>query len=200
MKNFIAYFLAFLMAFLGVTGLLYFASSHYKNIFKFDFTTNVPPEKAVKKVTLKVEDYQKVRNFIREKFTAEIVDSIKKMYWENKTDTVFQVIVQDPTLNKNLTEANKKNDELLKQLANKEEELKKIKTQSIAKPDSIYKEWLKQTVKLYETMDAKQAARVIADLQENVARDLIYTMKKKKAAEILTNMSIEKVTRITGVK
>ena len=57
---------AFLMAFIAVTGLLYFANTKYKNIFKFDFSTTVEPEKAVKKITLKIEDYQKVRNFLNE--------------------------------------------------------------------------------------------------------------------------------------
>ncbi|MFH0734142.1 MAG: hypothetical protein V1773_07545 [bacterium] len=198
MKNFVAYFLAFLMAFFGVTGLLFYANTQYKNIFKFDFSSTTPPEKAVKKITLKIEDYQKVRNFIREKFTGEVVDSIKKLYWETKTDTVYKVIVQDSTLKQNLSEIKKQNETLVKQIAAKEEELKKIKNKGGANKDSTYKEWVKQTVKLYETMDSKQAAKIISELSDNVARDLIYTMKKKKAAEILSNMSTARVTKLTG--
>jgi len=199
MKNFIAYFLAFLMAFFAVTGLLYFANTKYKNIFKFDFTPTVEPEKAVKKITLKIEDYQKVRNFIREKFYAEVIDSVKRMYWTSKTDTVFKIVVKDSMLTVDLKEAKKKNEELMKQLAAKEEELKKIKIQQTStKKDSTYNLWIKQTVKLYEAMDSKVAAKAILGMPENVARDLIYALKKKKAAEVLSSMPVDKVTKLLG--
>ncbi len=201
MKNLIAYILVFIVAFFAVTGVLYYANTKYKNIFKFDFTPTVKPEEAVKKITLQIEDYQKVRNFIREKFYAEVIDSVKRMYWSSKTDTVFQVIVKDENLKSEIKETQKKNEELMKQLAAKEEELNKIKALQVsAKKDSTYNLWIKSTVKLYEAMDSKKAAQAMLGLQENVARDLIYALKKKKAAEILSFMPVDKVTKLLGTR
>lgn len=201
MKNLIAYILVFIVAFFAVTGVLYYANTKYKNIFKFDFTPTVKPEEAVKKITLQIEDYQKVRNFIREKFYAEVIDSVKRMYWSSKTDTVFQVIVKDENLKSEIKETQKKNEELMKQLAAKEEELNKIKALQVsAKKDSTYNLWIKSTVKLYEAMDSKKAAQAMLGLQDNVARDLIYALKKKKAAEILSFMPVDKVTKLLGTR
>jgi flagellar motility protein MotE (MotC chaperone) len=47
-------------------------------------------------------------------------------------------------------------------------------------------------------MDSKVAARAIMGMQDNVARDLIYALKKKKAAEVLSFMPVEKVTKLLG--
>jgi len=121
------------------------------------------------------------------------------MYWTSKTDTVFKIVVKDSMLTVDLKEAKKKNEELMKQLAAKEEELKKIKIQqTTTKKDSTYNLWIKQTVKLYEAMDSKVAAKAILGMPENVARDLIYALKKKKAAEVLSSMPVDKVTKLLG--
>jgi hypothetical protein len=54
------------------------------------------------------------------------------MYWTSKTDTVYKIVVQDSTLKVDLKDAKKKNEDLMKQLAAKEEELKKIKFNKLA--------------------------------------------------------------------
>ncbi|MCB0753009.1 MAG: hypothetical protein KDC52_16170, partial [Ignavibacteriae bacterium] len=65
------------------------------------------------------------------------------------------------------------------------------------KEDEKYAEWLKNTIKLYEAMESTKAAQFIKAMPENEARDLIYSMKKKKAAEVLSYLSAETVNRLT---
>ena len=60
-----------------------------------------------------------------------------------------------------------------------------------------YNDWIASTVKLYESMDSKQAAKIITNYSDNVARDIIYAMKKKKAAEILSNLNSEQIVKLT---
>jgi flagellar motility protein MotE (MotC chaperone) len=49
-------------------------------------------------------------------------------------------------------------------------------------------------------MDAKKAAKIILTYSDNIAKDIVYSMKKKKAAEILAQLNPETVNRITRVK
>lgn len=69
-----------------------------------------------------------------------------------------------------------------------------------AKEDTLYNKWMKSTAKLYENMEPKKAAKIIASYSDNMARDIIYTMKKKKAAEILAELNPEFASRITRLK
>ena len=68
-----------------------------------------------------------------------------------------------------------------------------------SKKDTVYTNWIKQTVKLYESMDSRKAAKVIQGYSDNIARDILLKMKKKKAAEILAELKPEVVTRIISV-
>jgi flagellar motility protein MotE (MotC chaperone) len=49
-------------------------------------------------------------------------------------------------------------------------------------------------------MDPKDAAKVIQKYSDNEARELIYKMKKNKAAAILSNLNPDFVNRITKVQ
>ena len=49
-------------------------------------------------------------------------------------------------------------------------------------------------------MDADQAAKIITNYSDNVARDIIYSMKKKKAVEILSALKPETVNRLIQVE
>ncbi|MCL5028265.1 MAG: hypothetical protein M1480_04490, partial [Bacteroidetes bacterium] len=68
------------------------------------------------------------------------------------------------------------------------------------KPDSSYIVWKNQTAKLYESMDPQKAAKIIQSYSDNVARDIIYSMRQKKAAEILSELNPETANRITRAK
>ncbi|MDP3682477.1 MAG: hypothetical protein Q8S01_00960, partial [Ignavibacteria bacterium] len=63
--------------------------------------------------------------------------------------------------------------------------------------DTAYLNWKKQTAALYELMEPKKAAKIIQNFSDNIARDILYTMKKKKAAEILAQLNPETANRIT---
>jgi len=65
------------------------------------------------------------------------------------------------------------------------------------KRDSAYHKWKKDTIALYEMMDAKKVAKIIQSFSDNIARDILYSMKKKKAAEILAQFTPEIANRIT---
>ena len=67
--------------------------------------------------------------------------------------------------------------------------------------DTIYQKWIKQTAKLYESMDPKKAALIIRNYSETTARDIIYKMKKNKAAEVLSELdpvTANKIARFPG--
>ena len=61
---------------------------------------------------------------------------------------------------------------------------------------SIRQKWIKQTAKLYESMDPKKAALIIKNYSESTARDIIYRMKKNKAADVLSELDPVTANRI----
>ncbi|MDP2038831.1 MAG: hypothetical protein Q8L04_15725 [Ignavibacteria bacterium] len=199
MKNLIIYGAIFLLAFAIVTGALFFLNTQYKNIFAFDFSpeTHLPAKVAKKPI-----DVAKVDS-VRTDSTAVLKDSV--------------AIAQDSTA---ITQSvAKATEEVAKEVAKtniaeaKPTQQKKAETQTVtenpmvpktnskltAKKDSIYNDWVKQTVKLYEAMDSKKVAKVILGYSDNIARDLILRMRKKKAAEILAEFKPEVVTRLISV-
>jgi flagellar motility protein MotE (MotC chaperone) len=70
-----------------------------------------------------------------------------------------------------------------------------VKTES----DEEYKKWVKETSKFYESMESAKAAKIILNYSDNIAKDILYSMKKKKAAEILAEINPEIAKRITRV-
>ena len=58
-------------------------------------------------------------------------------------------------------------------------------------------EWAKQTAKLYESMDPRKAAKIIASYSDNESREILFRMNKKKAAKILAELNPETAKRIT---
>jgi len=190
-KNVIVYGVIFLLAFAMVTGALVFLNSKYKNIFAFDFS---PETRQGKKENnkLAVADSLKADSkvvqdsvAIAKDSTAISQDSTKKVQNEKKNE------FSESKLNTN-------------KLAEKQEitdnpMLPKTNNRNTAKKDSVYQAWLKETVKLYEAMDSKIVAKVILGYSDNIARDLILRMRKKKAAEVLSEFKPEVVTRLINV-
>jgi len=64
----------------------------------------------------------------------------------------------------------------------------------------MYVSWTKKIAKLYETMDPSKAAKIIQGYSDNIARDIIYTMKQKKAAGILAEFNPKIANRIMRAK
>ena len=85
--------------------------------------------------------------------------------------------------------------------ANKPQDTSQFQAENtITKPDSNYIIWMKQTAKMYEVMDPKKAAKIIQSYSDNIARDIIYSMKQKNAAEILSELNPDIANRITRAK
>jgi len=74
----------------------------------------------------------------------------------------------------------------------------KVNTQ--IKKDSTYNSWMKNSIKLYESMDTKKAAKIIQGYSDNIAREILFSMKKKKAAEIISELKPEAATRIMNLQ
>lgn len=196
MKNKIVYIIVFSTAFLGVTGLLIFLNTQFNNIFKFDFSK--PRTVNERSIKLAEKDYTQVEDFIKNEFKQEVIDSLKKIYVTTKTDTVYKVVLKDPTLQESLADAKVNFSKMADDLKNQKKKIETLETNLNAKQDSVYKDWIKSTVKLFEAMDSRKAAKIITEYSDNVARDIIYSMKKKKAAEILTQLDPQTVIQLTG--
>jgi flagellar motility protein MotE (MotC chaperone) len=196
LKEKIIYIVSFLLAFALITGLLIFLNSSYKNIFAFDFSPIDKPVNEVKK-----QEPQK-QTAVQPKDTTALNAALK--------DTVVQKIdsskikpnlagIKDSSNVKKVAQEKARKIEPLSANANvaKTEPAKTgVVENNNAKRDSVYKSWIKNTVKLYESMDTRKAAKIIQGYSDNIARDLLLTMKKKKAAEILAEFKPQVASRI----
>lgn len=187
MKSKIIYIFIFIVAFIFTTGAIVYFNSIYKNIFQFNFTSaSVPDPVTGKDSTMTMNASLK----------ANVQDTVKA------ADSLSTANVKDSAVADPL----QKPQNTVKPAENKAS-VNKVQTvnQSTAdntpvKPDSNYVSWMKQTAKLYENMDPKKAAKIIQSYSDNIARDIIYSMKQKKAAEILSELNPDTANRITRAK
>ena len=201
----IIYGATFLAVFLIVTGSVMYVNTIFKNIFAFDFsavnqTEIVEPEEIVdENAQLSLKE---LKNYFDNEFKGQILDSLKLLSPSGKTDTIVQSVLMDSTLLDSLTTLNK----LLSAKTNSTiknqpvVDIKPIVEPVNKKPDSSYTAWVLKPAGLYESMDSKKAAKIIQNYSDNVARDIIYIMKKKKAAEILSELSPDFAIRVTNSK
>ena len=215
MKDKIVYIITFLLLFVIVSAGLVFMNGKFNNIFKFDFSPIQLP-KPLEAVKTEPEPGV-IADTTKKDSTATRIDSLKMM-----ADSI-SLVKSNPQKKDETKGDEKKADnkvlaaEKAKTTASKPDQANaNIATQTAvqtntpvnslaqekiqkAKKDSIYTSWLKQTVKLYESMDSKKAAKVIQGYSDNIARDILLKMKKKKAAEILAELKPDVVTRIISV-
>jgi hypothetical protein len=179
LKGPVVLILTFIAVFVGITALVLIGVDKYENIFTLDFRPKVHANKLIA-----VNDSSENDN---------MVDSV--LVLNNSVDSKIAVDssgnIKSPgsSITQKISE-NNNNPKI--SLIDSVSISKNIKTN-----DSAYTKWKKSTVKLYEAMDSKRAAKIIQTFSDNVARDLIYSMKKKKAAEILSIMPPEIASRIT---
>ncbi len=211
--------LVFAAAFILVTGGMIFLNSIYSNIFKFDFSTisskdtvavsstvsqNDPTTEINKQLDKKAEpveakDSSKI-NLAKDSVVSpplklnaapQVVPAMNKV--NNVPDTKETASKQNKfkqTVEEQTTSAPKNENEIL---------ISNNFTKSDV--DTIYQKWIKQTAKLYESMDPKKAALIIRNYSETTARDIIYKMKKNKAAEVLSELdpvTANKIARFPG--
>lgn len=181
------------MAFVVVTYLIISLNNNYNNIFEFDFTEVKMKEDFTKlKEGTTGGEILMLKNYLEHEFKSKIIDSVKANT-PVKVDTVYKEVVEDQSL---LDSLNKLNTELQK--AEKLLALNEEKPDSSKQINKINKDWIRKTSKLLEEMDPKRAAKVIMKYSDNEARELIYAMKQKKAAEILSLLDPIFVNKITS--
>lgn len=197
MKEKIIYGFAFLAAFIVVTLVMIYAASAYRNVFAFDFT---PVDNSV--VLNRVQPIIDSKSLA--KLKRELIDSLHSIKEKSAYDTVT-VRLRDTSIVDSLRYLLA---EIRKLKTNKEKigiqheqmQVQADKKNESTKRDSTYRAWLKNTVKLYEVMDTKKAAKIIQSYSDNIARDIIFSMKKKKAAEIIAELKPEVANRIISVQ
>lgn len=202
MKDKLIYVMILLITFILVTGAMYYGASSYKNIFALDFSSVEPDS-----LQTKTE-----KPAVAENKQTEQVPVIAKND-SLKNSPVPNRVSPEPADVKISASAFSDSSKALFEELRKIKELLEQKSQTApvqasapdltkknSMKDSVYNKWIKNSVKLYETMDSKKAAKIIQGYNDNIARDIIFSMKKKKAAEIIAEFKPELVNRIISVE
>lgn len=205
MKDKMTYIIAFVLTFILTTGALIYLNSYYVNIFAFDFTPANQIQQINQQADKRMQNYMhELKKYVNKNLKNELMDTIKNNIPKDKPDTMVNMaLAQDTTLLDSLKNLQKEFNTLKRALAQKE---KVVADSTVAKAnrkavaDSSYDKWKKATAGLYESMDPRKAAKIIQSYSDDVARDLLYAMKRKKAAEILAELTPDIANRITKVK
>jgi flagellar motility protein MotE (MotC chaperone) len=126
-------------------------------------------------------------------------DSLKKAAGKIKLDSASTVSLKDTNAVKKVQKVVNTQEKINQAAINAENKPETLDKMSVAKKDTTYQKWIKKTGKLYESMDAKKAAKIILGYSDNIARDLLLSMRKKKAAEILSEIKPEIASRIISL-
>lgn len=192
MKAKLIYSGVFVAAFILVTIGIIFLNERYNNIFEFDFTiTEIRAEEKASQ-----SDSTDLKDFIAS-IKEELLDSIQTMTGRSRVDTVFTEVVKDQAIADSIVRVKSKIEMIERELIAKNNEILNLKSVKDAAKDSAYVKWKRDMVKIYESMDAKAAARIIQNLEDNLAKDILFSMKKKKAAEIIMKLNPETASRLT---
>lgn len=177
-KNTIIYALIFILAFAATTAGIYTLNNKFADIFAFDFREATEVQALV----------------------ADSLAALDSLHIEN-SDSIFlaedKEILKTEELKENLTLTKGKLSKVEEELNKKEKKIEQLSSQLEKEKTVEREEWLKSTVKLYEAMETAKAGDLLAKLPENEAREIIYSMKNKKAAEILSGLDTETVKRLT---
>ncbi|BDQ02857.1 hypothetical protein [Ignavibacterium sp.] len=208
MKTYILNTLPFVFAFIVVTGVIIYLNGQFNNIFQFDFT---PRNQTVNQ--MKDSTQSSKENDITSADLKVETKNDSLTIPETQTDSVLSVnlneqkVISETNVESDIKNISKK--ELEKQIEKKPEaDLNKIEPKFASneniqnndvrqqKRDSSYSNWLKNVSKLLEQMEPSKASKIIQNYSDNVARDIIYTMNKKSAAKIVSELSPEIAQRI----
>jgi flagellar motility protein MotE (MotC chaperone) len=137
---------------------------------------------------------------------AAIADSLAKMQMDSLMVSDSLQVTEEVTdhnagkLNEKLNDTKTELSKVEQELDAKNKQIELLQSQLEQKQEVEHAEWLKSTIKLYEEMESNKAGKLLSALPDDEARELIYTMKKKKAAEILSSLDTETVKRLTRSK
>jgi cytoskeletal protein RodZ len=211
--------LVFAVAFILITVGMIFLNSIYSNIFKFDFSTisskdtvavsstvsqNDPTTEINKQLDKKAEPVESKDSSKINLATDSVVSSPPKLNAAPQVIPAVNKVNNVPDTKAAVTEQNKAKQVIEEQTVlpqKNENEILISNNFTKSEVDTIYQKWIKQTAKLYESMDPKKAALIIRNYSETTARDIIYKMKKNKAAEVLSELdpvTANKIARFPG--
>ncbi len=205
MKEKIVYAIVFLAAFLITSGGIIYLNNNYRDIFKFNFS----PVQQVKKNNPANKNINggpslsDLKDMIQTEFKNYFIDSLRNVYNNQRKNTMVAVEKKDSSLSdslKSLKQIINNIDQKLAAQESKNQNIKIAEQNEKVQKDSAYIKWTHETAKLYEAMDAQKAAKIIASYSDNVARDILYSMRQKKAAEILSELNPQTANRITQAK
>lgn len=162
----LAYTFVFTVAFIATTGSIIFLNNMFQNIFMMDLTFAKPRVRIVK-----VDSNNKIIK------KGEIVDSTKT---EDLVEVSNLEIPEVKRVLDSLKNAHKREIRIVSnKFENKNKEFENLKKQLKEEKEKEYTDWIAKTGKLYESMDSKRVAQLIAEYSDDVAKDLLGTMKKE---------------------
>jgi len=186
----IAAVIIFIVAFVMVTALIAYMNLQYNNIFDFDFT---PTQQAA---AIEAEaQIEELKAELRPEIEQHVFDSLKVVGFDSLAviNTNNRVVL----LEDSIKVLQKSIDQLSRETTTLEATNAKIKVKKDT--ENEYQTWIKTTSKLFESMESPKAAKIILKYSDNIAKDILYSMKKKKAAGILAELNPETAKRITRV-
>ncbi len=180
------------VTFLLVTVVIAFVNGMYRNIFKFDFRE--PIGQTVLESDMELEDIFKLKEKIELTIRKGYKDSLETVKKTNIAIDSKGLMIDESILDSiEILKAKLRNLESQKQRQIQEKNALK---EELTKKEE-YEDWVKRTSSLYEAMEPERVAKIITKYSDNVARDLLYRMKKKKTVEILASLNPETVIRLT---
>ncbi len=194
MKNKIIAASIYAVTFLVVTVIIAMLNNNYRNIFKFDFS--YPVGKDIIHSGVPLQNLAKIKKGIENVVREEYKDSIDVI--KLKTEEEIAAVQVDPILLDSIRVLKAHLARLEKQKAAQMQKQELEAAQDTGKV--AYDKWLENAISYYEAMDEDQAAKIITKYSDNVARDIIYNMKKKKAVKILSALKPEIVNRLIQVE
>lgn len=198
MKAKIVYSAVFGGAFIMVTLMIILMNSVFNNIFRFDFS---PPQSNLQQNLQISQAGFVIDSTAIHQVKKEFLDSLRRYRSYFQSDSNYLEVKLDSTIYDSLKSLQVKLGNLEKMNQKKIDTLgnKKRVSDSLAAAMDAKKleEWAKQTAKLYESMDARKAAKIISSYSDNESREILFRMNKKKAAKILAELNPETARRIT---
>lgn len=203
MQTKIIYAVLFLIAFVLTTGGVVVLNEKYENIFKLDFSPRRTALDGSKFGFLNSSkmpggpaaiDTSRLKREWENKIKREVMDSLVSIKDKKKYDAIIAERNRQLDSLNNIKRAIALYEE---QLKNKTSELQSVKSEQKIRQDSAYVRWKKEMVKTYELMDSRMAAKIIQKLNDNLAKDILFSMKKKKRAQIIAEFSPDTAIRLT---
>ncbi len=210
MKTGVTAILVFVAAFVVTTAALIFLNTKFMNIFKFNFT----PVNIAMLSSAPADSTASSGQEPAKKDSTQALDSLKSIAGNlaPKTDSLKTAAQKDNSQGANnsapVQQQNTPNNNSQPQGAQPSADNKTVSNEKQSDPTKMdsasYENWKRSTVGILEAMDAGKASQFLRMYADNVGSDLLYSMKKKKAAEILSKFDMKKdsalVRKLTRIR